>query len=60
MRYIKSNNIKHKLREQGYQINKQALNCLDVKMDEYLDKCMATFNGHKKRITPELVMLIKL
>ena len=60
MRYIKSANIKHKLHEQGYQINKQALNCIDVKIDEYLDKLMRQWNGKHKRVTPELVMLIKL
>ena len=60
MRYLITKNVKDKLHKSNKQITKSALHSLDIKIDEYLDKLIKQWNGSSKRITAELVSLIKL
>ena len=60
MFYLKAKSIKQKLNSAGYQINKEALGAMDAKVDDFLNRLIKIWNGHHKRITPELVSLVKL
>ena len=60
MRYLVTKNIKDKLHKSNKQITKDGLRAIDIKIDEYLDKLIKQWNGSSKRITAELVNLIKL
>ena len=60
MHYLQVSKVKRKLNEAGYQITPDALHCIDVKVGEFLERLMATWNGHHKRITWELVGLTNL
>ena len=60
MYYLVNKSVKAKLHKAKKQITKEGLHALDVKIDEFLDKAIKTFNGGHNRITPELINLIKL
>ncbi len=60
MRYLITKSVKQKINKANKQITKSALRALDIKVDEYLDKLIKQWNGKSKRITAELVNLIKL
>lgn len=60
MHYLKAKNIRSKLHENGYSINKAALELLDVKVDDFIEKLMKQWNGHHRRITSEVVNVTKL
>ena len=60
MYYLKTKAVKGKLKELGYQINKEALNSLDSKVDDYLNRLTKVWNGHHKRITKEVINLTTL
>lgn len=58
--YLNSKSVKEKLHKQDMQINNEALFFLDTKIDDYLEKIIAQFNGHHKRITKELLAITKI
>ena len=60
MRYLITKSVKSKINNANKQITKDGLRSLDIKVDEYLDKLIKQWNGSSKRITAELVNLIKL
>lgn len=60
MHYLQATKVKRKLHESGYQITPAALGVMDAKVDDYLNRLMKTWNGHHKRITPELVSITQL
>jgi aminopeptidase C len=60
MKYLVASAVRKKVNESGKQIGKDGLYVLDVKVEEYLNKLVCQFNGHKARITPELIRMIKL
>ena len=60
MHYLVAKSVKAKFHEAGKQITKDGLHALDVKVDEFLNKAIKTFNGNHNRITAELISLIKL
>lgn len=60
MYYLVDKAVKKRLHDAGYQINNEALATLDAKMDSFLNRLTKQFNGHCKRITPELVSLTSI
>jgi len=60
MRYIKPQPIKEKFRKAGRQISKDGLRAIDIKIDCLIDKAIAQFDGHHKRVDSKLISLLKL
>lgn len=60
MRYLKAKNIRSKLHENGFSINKSAIEFIDTKVDDFIEKLMMQWNGHHRRITIEVVSVTKL
>jgi len=60
MHYLKAKNIKSKLHDNGFSINKVAMELLDAKIDEFMEKLMRQWNGHHRRITSEVINVTKL
>lgn len=60
MTYIKESKVRKQFHEHGKQISKDGLHQIDVKVDEFIRKLCASFNGHKKRITGMTVEMFKM
>lgn len=60
LHYLNVKSIKQKFSKENLQITPEALFFLDTKIDEYLNKICKQFNGHHKRITKEVLAMIKI
>lgn len=58
MKYLKAKAVKEKFHSAEKQITKDGLYALDVKVDEFLNKLIAQFNGHHRRVTSDIVSLV--
>ena len=59
MHYLKASAVKKTFNESGKQLTKDGLFAIDVKVGEFLSKACRQFNGHHKRITADLISIIK-
>jgi hypothetical protein len=57
--FLKVKGIKKQFNENGYQITKDGIHALDVKVGEWILSSMKAWNGHHKRINANLINLIK-
>jgi len=55
MRYIKSKAVKDWAREHNRQVSKDFLETLDRLVERMLELANKQWNGHHKRLTPELL-----
>lgn len=60
MHFLKTSAVKKAFHDSDRQITKDGLHAIDVKVAEFIEKAMKQFNGHHKRITAEVITLIKL
>lgn len=55
MRYIKVKAVKQYAKEHKRQASKLFLHSLDVLIEQALNLACSQFNGHRKRLTPDLL-----
>jgi len=60
MKYLKAKAVKRRLHEYGKQVNKQTLDAIDRRVEEYLDKVATQFNGHHARLNPTDILMRKI
>lgn len=58
-KYIKVYNVRKFVKAQGKQISKPLLHELDRRIEHMLLVACQQFNGHHKRLTPELLPRVK-
>jgi len=60
LHYLNVKSVKQKFSKENLQVSPEALFFLDTKIDEYLDKVCHQFNGNHKRITKEILAILKI
>ena len=59
MAFLKVSRVKKEFNDNGYQITKDGIHALDVKVGEWILSSMKMWNGHHKRIDSKLITMVK-